>query len=55
MLDSFLKQIIGLIENFGEGTSDQFWAEILNTVFSCLKEKKEFHEEIYAKSKQLEV
>lgn len=52
VFDSFLRQINSLVENFGEGTSDHFWAEILNTILSYLREGKEFYEEIYAKSRQ---
>jgi len=49
VLDTFLRSIIGLVENLGEGTSDNFWAEILNTISDCLKDGRDFHEEIYAK------
>lgn len=51
VLDSFLKRMIELLENYGEKATDGFWVELLTIITESIK-GLEKTDEIYAKSNQ---
>ena len=53
VLDSFMQQMIDLLENYGEKASHNFWVELLKIISYSTMKGDEYPEEIYAKSKSL--
>jgi hypothetical protein len=50
VLDSFMQQMIDLLENYGEKASDNFWVELLKIISFCTLRSQDYNDEIYTKS-----